>query len=138
MSENAFSSCGFRGRSVANRLGVHRADVVVQRHRRRPDIGALPQRPQRPVAPDVGQPVDVIAQHRRAGRRNFLPLPQRHEAILENRHRQAEVVGNRAAALRADARQKLEDEILDQRIAEPGVFQRGRFLRLKTVVEPER
>ena len=120
-----------------NRLGVHRADVVLQRHRRRADVRTLAQRPQRSVAADIRQPIDMVAEHRGPGRRDLLPLPKRDEAILKNRHRQAEVIGNRAAALRADARQKLEDQVLDQRFADPGVFERRRFLRLKAIVEAE-
>ena len=89
------------------------------------------------VAADVGESIDVVAQHRRAGGGDLLPLPQGVKAIVQNRQRQADVVGDRAAALGADAGEKLEDQVLDQRFAQPGVFGGRRFLGLKGVVEAE-
>ena len=70
------------------------------------------------------KPIDVVAEHRRAGWRNLLPLSQGDEAILENRHRQAEIVGDCPAALRADAGQKLENQLFNERFAEPSILER--------------
>ena len=119
------------------RLRMYRANVVFERHGRRTDIRTFSKRPQRSIAAGVRQPIDVVAEHRGPTRRNLLPLTHRDQAILENCHREAEVVRYRAAALRADTRQKLEDQLLNESIAEPRVLERQRLLRLKAVVESE-
>ena len=70
---------------------MHRADVVLQRHRRRTDVRTLAQCPQRSVATDVRQPINMVAEHRGPGGRNLLPLPKRDKAILKNCHWQTKM-----------------------------------------------
>ena len=75
----------------------------------------------------LGEAVIVVVKRRRAGVDDELVRPQRVQKRLDDVERQAEVVGHRAALVGAEDGQVLADRLLDELLAQSGLFQRGRL-----------
>ena len=126
MSRTASASFSGPGVLGGDRLGLDRDDVIDQRHRRRTDVAAGLQVGHRPGAALRGQAVVIVVERGRAGMHDELVGPQRVQQRLDDVERQADVVGDRPALARAEHGQVLADQLLDELLAQAGLFDRGR------------
>ena len=95
---------GFLGVLGRDRLGGDRLEIVVERHRRRADVGALLEVDLGPRPAGVGQRIDIIVGRRRVGVGEDLLVLELAEEVGERAERQAQLGGDPPAGGHADIR----------------------------------
>ena len=117
-----------------NRLGVDRKHVVDQRHGGGPDVGAGLHGGLGPFSSQFSERVAVVVQRRRAGVDDDLSRSQGLQQAFQDSERQANVLGQTAAAGGADHGQMLADQRLDHRRGQARLFERLRRRGAKALV----
>ena len=121
-----------------DRLGLDRDHVVHQRHGRRTDVGAGLQEAPSPAPGPRGQAVVIVVEGGRPGVDHDLVGPQRGQQRLDDAERQADVFGDRPAVARAEHRQVLADQLFDELLAQPDLFDRSRLRRAEVLAGKQR
>ena len=107
-----------------DRLRGHRLEIIVERHRRRPDVGALLEVHLGPRPAGIGQRVNIVIGRRRVGVGDDLLVLELAEELGERPERQAQLGGDPPARRHADIEQELEDQALDHRMVQARLLER--------------
>ena len=121
-----------------NRLRLDRHHVIIERHRHRAHVRTGLHRRAGASHPLLRQRVAIVVERRLPLVHQHLPRPQGEQHVFQNSERQAQLLGDIAAARRADLQQVLADQRLDHDRADAGLLERLRLGRLEHVVGQQR